>query len=633
MCGFSGYVDFSGVSNGTAETNVRKMAERIHHRGPDGIGYYIDEHCAMAHARLSVIDLSAGLQPWISPDGRYVLVFNGEIYNHLELRKQLESSYKYKTRCDTETLLYSYLEWGEQCVEKIRGMFSFLVLDKTKKTVFAARDRLGKKPLYYCVKDGAFVFASELKALMVHPLILKKVNIQAVVDYLRLGYCPAPDTPIDDVKKLEAGSYLKFSQSGVAVQKYWCVNKLRRTKEDDLLSAQKKVSELLKSSVECRLESDVPKGGFLSGGVDSTLITLVAKELGETRYATQTVIFDFDEVNESQYAEDVSIALHTEHAETHVGANVAADLKRILWHMDEPFADDSAIPTFYLCKSAKERMSVALSGDGADEVFGGYSWYWQLLLNQNLARRLPRSIRRIISRFFSNESIGYWRGKSLLGNLGVEAEEQHVHLRSIFNDNQIINLLGAQASASLKEHPFLEKYKSVPDGWDLVTRAQAVDLQLYLSEDILMKVDKMSMAHGLEVRAPFLDHLLVEYSLTLPVNCKLQKSVGKRILRAMLKGAFSKKFVFRRKQGFGTPLAHWLVHELNDLVSHYLLNHQNGSGIFDRQEVAKLWDLFLSRRKAPLSLFFLDLSRHIWCLLCFEIWYDLYINENDCLGD
>lgn len=630
MCGFSGYIDFAGIDSDYSESIVRCMTQSISHRGPDGIGFYSDDVCVLGHARLSVIDVSGGSQPFSSEDGRYVLVFNGEIYNHAELREQLiRAGYKYRTHCDTETLLYAYMEWGEDCLQYLRGMFAFVVWDRKSRKVFGARDRLGLKPLYYCVKGSAIIFASELKSLLKHPMINAEVDVSAVVDYLRLGYCPAPKTAIKGVNKLQSASKFTFFENEYKQSEYWNVSDFLNFKSKGLSykHAKELVFEELREAVKYRLESDVAIGGFLSGGLDSTMISSLASDLKAEPFRTQTVSFSFDAFDESPYAEEISNLLETDHEETFVGPDVARDLKLILWHMDEPFADDSAIPTFYLCKEAKKRMSVALSGDGADELFAGYSWYRQLFVNSLISRYLPLPIRRFSARLFPAGGVKHFRGKSFLENVGLSPEAQHVNLRTLFSDGEIQKIINSRIAIDEEQHPLRLLYDELEGKGDLVSLAQVVDIKLYLSEDILMKVDKMSMAHGLEVRAPFLDHVLVQNCIGFPLKFKLHKNQNKRVVRSLLKGVIPKRLLNRKKQGFGTPLAQWLTGELKDLVDYYLLDPRNGSGIFNHEEVAKLWKRFESNKDLPGL--YLDLSKHVWCLLCFEIWYDLYINQCD----
>ncbi len=625
MCGLVGYIQLGGIEQGSASSILERMNNAIAHRGPDDEGYYVNPQCAMAHRRLSVIDVECGHQPWLSADKQICLVFNGEIYNHRELRVQLEGKgYQYTSQCDTETLLYAYQEWGEKCVDRLRGMFAFVVWDQSKQLVFCARDRLGLKPLYYFANNEIFIFASELKSLLQHPEIPRTIDRAGLVNYLRLGYYPAPQTPIENIHKLTPATTLNFNSNGLSLNTYWQLPEAQTN--DDYSCARQELDRLLEDAVACRLESDVPIGTFLSGGVDSSTVLAYVSKLLKEKPQTHCLRFDLAGINESKYAQAVADLFGSEHEETQVDDALIETIPKILWHMDEPFADDSAIPTYYLCQAAKKRMSVALSGDGADEIFAGYPWYRQLLLHERLSCITPRWLESLFGQLFPKGRLSNFRGASFLENIGLAVDERHANLRSIFSDRQISDLLDAPVSMTVK-HPILAEYKKLKASRDVVMDAQSIDMQLYLAEDILMKVDKMSMAHGLEVRAPFLDHKLVEFGMGLPSDHKCDRYETKKILKDLINDLLPESIVRRKKQGFSSPLGEWLLGELNPLVDQYLLTPENGSGLFDSKEVRKLWKRF--RRQSIAPELYVDTSRHIWALLSFEIWYDLYINGKE----
>ena len=627
MCGFVSITNLRGNSHEVADSILEKMTESISHRGPDGVGYFVDTQNSTGHRRLSVIDIESGQQPWVSSNKKLCLAFNGEIYNHQELRDVLiKKGYKYSSRCDTQTVFFAYQEWGERCVEYFRGMFSFVVWDVEQQKIFAARDRLGLKPLYYYLGDDLLVMASELKALLEHPDIPREVDTAALTDYLRLGYYAAPDTPLKNICKLPSASTLSFSKEGLESKKYW--NSEIYTGPDkspeDYPAARTRLEGLIKEAVEYRLESDAPIGSFLSGGIDSSIVTAYASEQLAQRLNTYCLRFSKSELDESVFAREVSDLLKTNHFETDVNGDLIGDIKKILWHMDEPFADDSAIPTFYLCREAKKHMTVALSGDGADELFAGYSWYQQLVDNSNYSRWIPAFIQTGIRRLVPQGYFSDIRGMQFLGNLGLSVAEQHAKLRSIFSDSMIRTLV-TFVDEQRQEHPIIIAHRALKSPLDTLSSAQQVDMSLYLAEDILMKVDKMSMAHGLEVRAPFLYHKLVEYSLGLPSKYKSDGVTAKKILKDIAGNILPHRLISRKKQGFSTPLGQWLQDELNPLVNQYLLEG-GGSGFFDSEQVRLLWRKFVRQEKSPEL--YIDVSRQIWALLSFEIWYDIYITDS-----
>jgi len=622
VCGLISITDLDGINRQEVDEILEKMTSSISHRGPDCAGYFVDAQNATGHRRLSVIDIDGGQQPWVSPDNKLCLAFNGEIYNHKELREILVArGYHYSSHCDTQTVLFAYQEWGEQCVEHFRGMFAFVIWDVENQKVFAARDRLGLKPLYYYVNGTTLVLASELKALLQHPDIPKVVDSNALIDYLRLGYYPAPQTPLKNVFKLQSGSTLLFTSSGVECKQYWSLTLHAEPEVEEYSVAKVRLEALVKEAVDYRLESDVPIGAFLSGGIDSSIITAYASARLEQPLNTYCITFDDEVFDESVFAREVSDLFGTNHTETEVHNDLVRDIKKILWHMDEPFADDSAIPTYYLCREAKKHMTVALSGDGADELFAGYSWYQQLLANYRYSRELPGSIKKLLKKIIPRGYFSNMRGVSFLENMGLSVGEQHANLRSIFSDSSIQLLIGVNSSEN-QEHPIVKAHRSLGVAGNTLASTQLVDMSLYLAEDILMKVDKMSMAHGLEVRAPFLDHKLVEYSLGLPSRYKNDGKTGKIILKDIVRNIFPPSIIRRKKQGFSTPLRHWLLEELNPLVEQYLLG-DGGSGLFDRKEVALLWAKFLRQNNSPSI--YIDISQQIWALLSFELWYDIFI--------
>jgi len=494
----------------------------------------------------------------------------------------------------------------------LRGMFAFVIWDKRAKKIFCARDRLGIKPFYFFWNGKDFVFASELKSILCHALVEPTIENAAIVNYLRLEYIPFNETPFKNIFKLLPGHTLILVDTKFAIKRYWSLHC-----ENHLFHSYAQATQLLRSkikeAIDVRLMSDVPIGAFLSGGVDSSVVVGLMSQ--SSRIKTQCVGFDQNKYDERSHAQYIAKCFNTDHIESIVNLDIANDLDNIIWHMDEPFADSSSIPTYYLCQAAKQRVTVCLSGDGGDELFAGYNWYAEINRFNKLDNKIPKALRNLASMFFSNMD-SQRRGVTFLKNIGANASARHINLRTCFSDDHIARILNHPVAQQTSAHPFSSLYGELSNIDDSVKAAQWVDVHSYMVDDILMKVDKMSMAHSLEVRVPLIDHEVVELAFSMDTKFKLSKNRRKNILKDCVSDIIPSEFFERKKQGFSVPMREWLLGDLKERVEDQLLTYNSkSSGFFETREARKLWKAFQTGR------FNVDLSHHIWSLLSFEIWY------------
>jgi asparagine synthase (glutamine-hydrolysing) len=623
MCGIAGFIDFNGHRVDAARSRIERMAAAIIHRGPDEEGYYVDDYAALGHRRLSIIDLSSGQQPMAALDGKVQIVFNGEIYNFLEIRSELETrGYRFITRSDTEVILQAYIEWGDQCVEKLFGMFAFAIWDARNKTLLLARDRVGKKPLYYFYDGRKLAFASELKALRAGNLCPGEIDPEALDCYFTFGYIPAPRTIYRGVRKLPAAHALHLSENGIRERRYWSLS-FSETAERSLEDAADEFEALLDEAVRCRLMSEVPLGVFLSGGIDSPLVTSSMARLMSEPVRSNSIGFDDKNFNELPLAKAVAKHLNTNHREFLVRPDIAGTLEKIPWHFDEPFADSSAVPTWYVCKMARENVTVALSGDGGDETFGGYTFrYIPHLLESRIRAALPVALRGLA---FGSIGAAYpgaaWlpkplRLKTIFENLAVSDAE------AFYRD---LIWLRADTREALYSHDFLSSlrgftpYEAVRpyyagcDAKDPLGRSQYTDIHFYMADDVLVKVDRMSMAHSLEVRSPLLDHRIIEFAVRLPVHLKLNSSKGKLLLRKAAERRLPADILNQPKRGFSIPAAQWLKTELKPFVEDSIFNGSSAlSATLESKQLKRIWKEHLSGSR--------DHSVFLWSVMMFGLW-------------
>jgi len=623
VCGIAGFVDFAGHAPEEARHRVRRMTELLIHRGPDGEGFFVDRFAALGHRRLAIIDLASGQQPMSALAGRVQIVFNGEIYNYLEVRAELAlRGHRFETHSDTEVILGAYVEWGERCPEHLAGMFAFAIWDARVARLLLARDRVGKKPLYYTQSGTKVAFASELKALRAAGFGSSAVDPEALDCYLTLGYVPAPRTIHPGTLKLRAAHALSVTATGAQARRYWTLSfaePLPRRLEE----ATEELASLLDQAVKCRLMSEVPLGAFLSGGIDSSLVVSSMARLTARPVITNSIGFDEPDMSEIPVAARIAHHLGTDHREFVVKPQAVEILARIAWHLDEPFADPSAVPTWYVCQMARRAVTVALSGDGGDEGFAGYTFrYRPHVLESQLRARLPTALRGPLFGALG----ALWpasarlprplRLRTILENLACgDAQAFYRDLAAIREDTRS-RLYAPEFLESLQGFTPMETvapYYVASDAPDALGRSQFTDIQLYMTDDVLVKVDRMSMAHSLEVRAPLLDHRILEFAARLPAKLKMNHHEGKRPLRALAAQRLPQDIHGMPKKGFTIPAARWLRAELRPLIEEHVLGSSGlAARVLERSAVRALWQQHLTGAR--------DHSAPLWALLMLGLW-------------
>ncbi|WPL17640.1 Asparagine synthetase [glutamine-hydrolyzing] 1 [Thiorhodovibrio winogradskyi] len=626
MCGIAGFTRFHCDLGD--ETTLERMGEAIRHRGPDAQGSYLQGPIALHHRRLSIIDLSAaGNQPMHSHCSRYTIVFNGEIYNFLELREALANTgYPFRTHTDTEVILALYARKGRDCLADLNGMFAFALWDQEAETLFLARDRIGKKPLYYSSINGDIAFASELKALLAAGLVQREIRIDALRDYFSYQYIPDPKTIFEGVFKLEPGHWLEITAGGQRKAQYWDLSFLANATEED--QATKLLGKHIQKATRRRMVADVPLGAFLSGGVDSSGIVATMSQLSEHPVTTCSIGFDEKRFNETEFARIVAEKYATNHHEYVVKERVAENLLEIARYFDEPFADPSLVPTYFVSKLARQQVTVALAGDGGDEVFAGYEKYAIDAIENRWRERVPAFIRHNllhpIATLLHRSPFGLLRrAGTLLSALATEAAMGFYLSNAQITDAQWQRIASEDTQERLSDyHPsaiVLDTYRRC-DGTDHLSRILYTDIKTFLPGDILVKVDRMSMAHALEVRAPLLDYELVEFAAHLPSALKFRDGEKKRILKAVFKPSLPNAILDRRKMGFSPPLADWFRDELRNLAEEKLLKAKDGlPGYFKVERIRELWTQHQARTH--------DHGAVLWSLLMFQLWWQEYMSD------
>ena len=621
MCGIAGIVDLTDRRE-PDRALLERMNQSQFHRGPDEGGYHLEAGVGLAHRRLSIIDLSAGQQPMHSADGERVVVFNGEIYNFIEVRKKLQAlGQQFRTHSDTEVILAGWAVWGEQCVDHFRGMFAFALWDRPRQTLFLARDRLGVKPLYYALIDGWLLFGSELKVLLCDPRLSRSLDPTAIEEYFALGYVPDPKCILSSVQKLPAGHTLclQRGQGVPASREYWDIpfTPLPQASEAELAE---ELIERLREAVTIRMIAEVPLGAFLSGGVDSSAVVAMMAQAQQEPVNTCSIGFDVAAFDESSYALQVAERYHTQHHVKRVDPNDFDLIDRLAALYDEPFADSSALPTYRVCQLARERVTVALSGDGGDENFAGYRRYRWHMNEERLRGLLPRTIRRplfgTLGRLYPKLDWAprYLRAQSTFQALARDPIEGYFHNFSILVDAQRDQLYSDAFKRQLQGYRAVELFRHHAERApteDPLARVQYIDMKTYLVGDILTKVDRASMAHALEVREPLLDHLLIEWASGLPADFKLRGQQGKYLLKRALEPHLSNEILYRDKMGFAVPLANWFRGPLKERLRRSLLEGVLAdSGLFNGDSITQLVEQHQSGRR--------DHSAALWSLLMFE---------------
>ena len=621
MCGIAGIINMSGVT--PPKDLLTSMTNIIEHRGPDGAGDYFSGGVAFGHRRLSIIDIAGGHQPMTTSDDRVTISYNGEIYNFPELREELKSlGYNFKTSSDTEVILQAYHAWGPKSVERIRGMFAYSIHDKQKNEVFIARDRLGIKPLFYAMlADNNFVFGSELKSLCLHPNFNTALREQSIEEYFALGYVPEPHTIYKNVMKLEPGHSLviDLNTGNIKNEQYWNI-KFDASYSGTFEDATRELDKRVEEAVKIRMRADVPLGAFLSGGVDSGAVVANMARNSEDAVNTCSIGFEDPKFNEADYAQKVAEQYKTNHRSKVVDPNDYSLVDGLMDYYDEPYADSSALPTFRVCELARNKVTVALSGDGGDEHLAGYSRYSFHMFERKMRGMFPVGLRKKVFGFLGSTypradwAPRVFRAKTTFESLARTDIESYFHFVSIFKPEMRQMLFSKSLKSELQDYNAIEvfnKHAQEADTDDPLSLIQYLDIKTYLPGDILTKVDRASMAHSLEVRVPLLDHELVEWIAKLPSSFKLRGSEGKSVFKKSLEGQLPNDILYRPKMGFAVPLGNWFRNELSEKIKESVLSEQMlDSGYFDPAYLRKLITDHQSGSR--------DFSASLWTLMMFH---------------
>ncbi len=623
MCGICGAISITGVLDPRIREALPRITRTLAHRGPDGEDFFFDERVALGHRRLSIIDIDGGTQPMSNEDGTVWTVFNGEIYNHRELRQELKSKgHRFRSQCDTEVIIHAFEEYGAACVERMNGMFAFAVYDQKTGELLLARDRLGKKPLFYARFGDSLHFASEMKALKHSPIWDGERNREVLEEYFALGYIMAPRTIYRHVNKLEAGSYLVFRNGHIQVNRYWDIDQFDTDErsEDELLDDLK---GLLGEAVGCRLESEVPLGAFLSGGIDSGLVVSYMSEMGNRGPTTCSVGFSDTAHNELEAASRVAAKYRTSHHSHVLTEDLSSAIDDVVTAFDEPFADSSAFPTFFLCKIARQHVTVCLSGDGGDETFGGYDFrYIPHALEARLRRLVPGDPARKALRWLGNNWSQsrrlprHFRLGTYLTNLGWDDATAYFLDLCFLKPRDVAALFRGDTLADPRDSSVYaavtEPYRRCPSKSPL-QKAQYADLRIYLPNDVLVKVDRMSMQHSLEVRAPLLDHRITEYAFRIPTAAKLPRFEPKHLLRELGRRRLPPENLNLPKHGFTAPVGSWFRGFLGDRFREEALGSTSRLRDLLDLDRARIWLDDHQQGRA-------DRSYALWALWCLDRW-------------
>jgi len=629
MCGIAGFNE-AVVSSCSAAELLQRMGNAIEHRGPDAGVSFVDNLIGLRHQRLSIIDTSEnGLQPMKSPSGRYIIVFNGEIYNFKALRAKLEEQgVVFRGQSDTEVVLALYERDGADCLSLLNGMFALAIWDTQEKSLFLARDRIGKKPLYIWRQGAKLAFASEIKALLQVPGVERKVRYDAVKDFFTFQFVPDPKSIFENIEKLPPGHLMHINADGdVRLEQWWDVSfATTRTGTDDELTQE--LHDLINDSVELRMVSDVPLGAFLSGGVDSSAVVGYMASHSDNPVTTCSIGFESESHDETAYAQTVSQLFETNHHEFRVQADVADHLEAVSKFFDEPFADASFLPTYFVSQMARKAVTVALAGDGGDESFGGYTKYatyerelrWRSKLPHWFSRPMLSNISGMLS---GSRFPKLQRGSNLLRSLAAENDTGFFICNSFFRDDLWNTLIkGELTNATIEYNPSgltCDHYNKA-DTDDPMAKALYTDIKTYLPGDILVKVDRMSMANSLECRAPLLDYRVVEFAASLPMNKKRNNGTSKYILKKTLGNMLPDSILHRRKMGFESPIAAWLRGSLRSTFEQRVFTDTSASTQFFHQHLLKnIWHQHQSGSNTYVN--------ELWSIFMFELWWHHYIAE------
>ncbi len=647
MCGITGIANFS-----KQPVDLRQLVQAtrtLTHRGPDEEGYFVNscdgagfrfagfpdrvERCSgmgnvgFGHRRLSIIDLASGQQPLANHDNSLWITFNGEIYNYRILKQELEAhGHVFQTNSDTEVILNGYAHWGRNVVTRLRGMFAFAIWDEKKQEIFMARDRLGKKPLYYSFEDQCLRFGSELKSVLglLPGHSRPEVDPTALSDYLSLLYVPAPKTIFKNIHKLPQAHWAVVSQKGMQIQSYWDLS-FYPGKEVSQDRMEEDLRNLLAEAVKMRMVSEVPLGAFLSGGIDSSAVVAYMALASSEPVMTNSVSFSLASYDESAYARRIADLYRTDHGEFHVTPDMVSIVEKLAWHYDEPFADSSAIPTYYVSSSTRERVTVSLSGDGGDESFAGYRRYYMDMGEHAVRSLLPPSLGRPLFGFLGRiyPKADYlprmFRGKTFLSNVAKEPADAYYFSVTSLRRQDKARLFNKDMGTLLKGYEtaqlFRDIYKNAPAD-DHLSRIQYLDIKTYLCDDILTKVDRASMAASLEVRCPLLDHVFMEYAAKLPCSVKLQGTNGKYILKKAMEPHLPKDILYRKKMGFSMPVLEWMRTDLKDYARALVLEGKASKTYLDPVFLREIWEEHQRGTR--------NWARPLWSVLVFNLWHEKF---------
>jgi len=624
MCGIAGVVSASRESD-ISEALVRHMCDQIVYRGPDDEGILVQDGAGLGMRRLSIIDLSGGHQPVFNEDRSAWIVYNGEVYNFPELRPELEKrGHRFYTKTDTEVIIHLYEEMGADCVKELRGMFGLAIYDKTKRKLILARDRLGKKPLHYALVKDKLYFASEIKSILAVAPELAQVNAQGLLEYLYYGYVPDPITAFTGIQKLPPGHLLEFENGKISVRQYWDLPQYNTHVPKSEEECLEELEHRLLEATRIRLISDVPLGAFLSGGIDSSTVVALMARASSAPVKTFSIGFTKADFNEAEYARMVARKFGTDHHEMILEPNVVETVEHLTSSLEEPFGDSSMLPTYYVSKMAREHVTVALSGDGGDEIFAGYDRY-RIHSNRRFFEYVPEGARKFFRDQLFPRLPNKMQGRSFIYNVTLPWQERYVDGLSFLPAfERDIPILSDDFRQILRrgddpQNALLRYFKKAP-AHDPVSELLYVDTKTYMVGDILTKVDRMSMLNSLEVRVPMLDHKFVEWVTGLPPEWKLRGTTQKYILRKLAERlGVPSEALNRPKQGFSLPLVHWMRNELKDVLMILLEPRTLQRGYFEASGIRKLMNDHLSGGRV--------LTGRIWRMLMFELWHRNFLEK------
>ena len=627
MCGIAGFVNKGSRAADRGVLEAMNLA--IEHRGPDDDGFFVHENVGLAMRRLAIIDLASGKQPIHNADRTKWIVFNGEIYNYQELRQGLEErGHKFYTKSDTEAIIHLYDEYGVDCLQHLRGMFAIAIWDDTEKTLFLARDRIGKKPLLYSHQaNGDLIFGSEFKALLEHPSITREVDYEAIDSYMSYLCVPAPQTAFKQIRKLEPGHWLKWKAGEIEMRRYWLPDfskKIKITEEEAIAET----TRILRESTKMRMISEVPLGAFLSGGVDSSIVVALMAQESSTPVKTFSIGFEEQDFSELKYAKRVAEHVGAEYNEFIVRPNALDVIPTLVDHYGEPYADSSAIPTYYVAKETRKHVTVALNGDGGDESFAGYERYMAMEIAE-VYKRIPKPLRKAFIEapinFLPTSEIKKTRLRDVqrfFTSANENVNARYFRWMSTFKPAVKPNIYSSDFAAKVSQQDtgaLLDQWFDRANGSGILDASLLTDQMTYLPNDLLVKVDIATMANSLEARSPFLDHKLIEFAASLPESIKMNRFRPKSMLKKVAARLVPKEVVYRQKMGFGVPVGNWFRGEMKDFVRGVLLSESSlKRGIFKPAAIERYVSEHTNGK--------IDHAFQIWSFLMLELWFQRFID-------